>query len=150
MADEFQAYLIGKDEDGQRCSLTTLSDSDLMEGDVTVAVEATTVNYKDGLAITGKSPVVRHWPMVPGIDLAGTVIDSTSSEFKSGDKVLLNGFGVGEVHWGGYATRARLNSEWLIPLPSGLTPKQAMGLTTKRKPMLGYKLNAVRDPFIKI
>ena len=101
-----------------------------MDGDVTIEVEASTVNYKDGLAITGKSPVVRHWPMVPGVDLAGTVIECDSSAFKKGDKVLLNGWGVGEVHWGAYAGKARLNSDWLIPLPDGLTAQQAMGIGT--------------------
>ena len=102
MSENFRAILVSRDEDkNQSVEVTELGDEDLMEGDVTVAVEATTVNYKDGLAITGKSPVVRHWPMVPGIDLAGSVIESTNGEFKPGDKVLLNGFGVGEVHWGG-------------------------------------------------
>ena len=96
----FKAIQISRDEDKkQSVDVVELSRDDLMEGDVTVSVEATTINYKDGLAITGRSPVVRHWPMVPGIDLAGTVIESSSSEFKEGDAVLLNGFGVGEVHW---------------------------------------------------
>lgn len=131
MSDTFKAILVSRDEEKkQSVEVAELTDDQLMEGDVTVSVEATTVNYKDGLAITGKSPVVRHWPMVPGIDLAGTVIESSSPEFSSGDKVLLNGFGVGEVHWGGYATRARLSSDWLIPLPSGLSAKQAMGVGT--------------------
>lgn len=131
MSDTFKAILVSRDEEKkQSVKVAELTDDQLMEGDVTVSVEATTVNYKDGLAITGKSPVVRHWPMVPGIDLAGTVIESSSPEFSSGDKVLLNGFGVGEVHWGGYATRARLSSDWLIPLPSGLSAKQAMGVGT--------------------
>ena len=131
MSDNFKAILVSRDEDKkQSVEVTDLTEDQLMDGDVTVAVEATTVNYKDGLAITGKSPVVRHWPMVPGIDLAGTVTNSLSPEFKPGDKVLLNGFGVGEVHWGGYAKRARLSSDWLIPLPSGLSAKQAMGVGT--------------------
>ncbi|MDJ0613849.1 MAG: MDR family oxidoreductase [Rhizobiaceae bacterium] len=127
----FKAIQISRDEDKkQSVDVVELSRDDLMEGDVTVSVEATTINYKDGLAITGRSPVVRHWPMVPGIDLAGTVIESSSSEFKEGDAVLLNGFGVGEVHWGAYAGEARLKSDWLIPLPSGLSAKQAMGVGT--------------------
>jgi len=131
MSNTFNAILVSRDEEKkQSVNAVQLSDADLMDGDVTVSVEATTVNYKDGLAITGKSPVVRHWPMVPGIDLAGTVLSSSSGEFKEGDKVLLNGFGVGEVHWGGYAQKARLSSDWLIPLPSGFTPKQAMGIGT--------------------
>lgn len=131
MAETFRAIQVSRDEEKkQSVDIVELSENDLMDGDVTVEVEATTVNYKDGLAITGKSPVVRHWPMVPGIDLAGTVTDSRSDEFRTGDKVLLNGFGVGEVHWGGYAGRARLNSGWLIPMPDGLSAKQAMGVGT--------------------
>jgi len=127
----FKAIQISRDEEKkQSVDVVELTRDDLMEGDVTVSVEATTINYKDGLAITGKSPVVRHWPMVPGIDLAGTVVESSSSEFKEGDAVLLNGFGVGEAHWGAYAGEARLNSDWLIPLPSGLSAKQAMGVGT--------------------
>lgn len=127
----FRAIQISRDEEKkQSVDVVEISRNDLMEGDVTVAVDATTINYKDGLAITGKSPVVRHWPMVPGIDLAGTVVESASSNFKEGDKVLLNGFGVGEVHWGAYAGEARLNSDWLIAMPEGLTAKQAMGVGT--------------------
>ncbi len=131
MTDTFKAIQVSRDEEKkQSVDVVELTHDDLMEGDVTVAVEATTVNYKDGLAITGKSPVIRHWPMVPGIDLAGTVINSSSSEFSQGDKVLLNGFGVGEVHWGGYAGVARLKSDWLIKMPSKITSKQAMGVGT--------------------
>lgn len=131
MADTFKAIQVSRDEEKkQSVNVVELTNDDLMEGDVTIAVEATTVNYKDGLAITGKSPVIRHWPMVPGIDLVGTVLDSASAEFDEGDKVLLNGFGVGEAHWGGYAERARLKSDWLIALPSGIDPKQAMGVGT--------------------
>ena len=131
MSDTFKAIQISRDEEKkQSVDVIELSNSDLMEGDCLVSVDATTINYKDGLAITGKSPVVRHWPMVPGIDLAGTVISCQSGAFKEGDKVLLNGFGVGEVHWGGFAGRARLNSDWLIALPDGLSAKQAMGVGT--------------------
>jgi len=131
MTDTFKAIQVSRDEEKkQSVDVVELTQDDLMEGDVTVCVEATTVNYKDGLAITGKSPVVRHWPMVPGIDIAGTVISSDSSEFSQGDKVLLNGFGVGEAHWGGYAGVARLKSDWLIPLPSGISAKQAMSVGT--------------------
>lgn len=131
MADTFKAIQVSRDEDKkQSVNVVELTNDDLMDGDVTVEVEATTVNYKDGLAITGKSPVIRHWPMVPGIDLVGTVLETSSSEFAAGEKVLLNGFGVGEVHWGGFAQRARLNSDWLIKLPSGITAKQAMGVGT--------------------
>ncbi len=127
----FRAIQISRDDEKkQSVDVVEIGREDLMEGDVTVAVEATTINYKDGLAITGKSPVVRHWPMVPGIDLAGTVVESASSDFKEGDAVLLNGFGVGEVHWGAYAGEARLKSDWLIPMPKGLSAKQAMGVGT--------------------
>ena len=131
MSDTFDAILISRDDDKvQSVDTVTLSDADLMDGDVTVAVEATTVNYKDGLAITGKSPVVRHWPMVPGIDFAGTVLSSDHANFKQGDAVILNGFSVGETHWGGYAKRARVNGDWLIKRPSGISAKQAMAIGT--------------------
>ena len=131
MAETFRAIQVSRDEDKkQSVAQVELTRDDLMEGDVTVAVEASTVNYKDGLAISGKSPVIRHWPMVPGIDLAGTVLESDSGEFKEGDKVLLNGFGVGETHWGAYAGEARLSSDWLIHLPSELSAQQAMSVGT--------------------
>lgn len=131
MSSTFKAILVSRDEEkNQSVDVVELSDADLMDGDVTVKVEATTVNYKDGLAITGKSPVVRHWPMVPGIDLAGTVLSSQSDAFKEGDWVLLNGYGVGETHWGAYAGHARLKSDWLIALPDGITAQQAMGVGT--------------------
>lgn len=131
MSDSFKAILVSRDEDKkQSVDIVELNDSDLMEGDVTVKVDATTINYKDGLAITGKGPVIRHWPMVPGIDLVGTVIKSESADFSEGDSVLLNGFGVGEGHWGAYAGHARLKSDWLIPLPKGISALQAMGVGT--------------------
>ena len=131
MSETFKAILVSRDEEKkQSVDVMDLSMDDLMEGDVTVKVEATTINYKDGLAITGKSPVVRHWPMVPGIDLVGTVVSSDSGSFSKGDKVLLNGFGVGETHWGAYAGYARLSANWPIPMPKGLTPLQAMGVGT--------------------
>ena len=98
MSNQFQAYQINKTEAGQTCELTKLSDADLMEGDVTVQVEYSTLNYKDGLALTGKSPVVRKFPLTPGIDFSGTVINSENSRFNAGDTVVLNGFGVGESH----------------------------------------------------
>ena len=127
----FKAILISRDEDKkQSVDMTTLEESDLMEGDVTVAVEATTVNYKDGLAITGKSPVVRHWPMVPGIDFAGKVLESSHAGFSAGDDVILNGFGVGETHWGAYAEKARVSGDWLIKRPDGISAKQAMSIGT--------------------
>lgn len=131
MSDTFKALLISRDEDkNQSVGFVELTDADLMEGDVTVAVEATTVNYKDGLAITGKVPVVRRWPLVPGIDFAGTVIASQSPLWTEGDKVILNGWGIGETHHGAYAGRARVNGEWLVPLPAGMTSLDAMAVGT--------------------
>ena len=130
MSNQFQAYQINKTETGQSCVLTQLSDDDLMEGDVTVQVEYSTLNYKDGLALTGKSPVVRKFPLTPGIDFAGTVINSEHSRFKSGDVVVLNGFGVGEVHSGGFAQKARVKGDWLVALPQGISTRQAMAIGT--------------------
>lgn len=126
----FRAILISNDSAGYRAELTTLEDSRLPQGDVLVNVLYSTINYKDALAITGKIPVVRSFPMVPGIDLVGMVEHSSSADFKAGDHVLLNGFGVGEVHWGGLAEKARLRSEWLIPLPRQLSPRQVMTIGT--------------------
>jgi len=126
----FNAIVIDKDESGYRVKLTAVDKADLPEGDVTVRVSHSTLNYKDALALTGKSPIVRSFPMVPGIDLAGIVEESQASAFKAGDKVLLNGWGVGEGHWGGLAQMARLKSEWLIPLPDAFTPSQAMAIGT--------------------
>ena len=130
MSERFQAYQIGKNDDGQRCTLTQLDDSDLMEGDVTVRVEYTTLNYKDGLAMTGRSPIVRKFPLTPGIDFSGTVVASEHADFKQGDQVILNGFGVGEAHSGGYAQKARVSGDWLVPLPEGLSMRQAMAIGT--------------------
>ena len=131
MPETFRAILISRDADKkQSVSVTDLTEADLMEGDVTVAVEATTVNYKDGLAITGRAPVVRRWPLVPGIDFAGTVISSTHDHWRKGDKVVLNGWGVGETHHGAYAGVARVNGDWLVPLPDGMTPHDAMAVGT--------------------
>ena len=126
----FKGILINKDEQGYQASVTDIDDKVLPEGDVTVSVSHSTINYKDALAITGKAPVVRTFPMIPGIDLVGEVEQSDSDKFKIGDKVLLNGFGVGEVHCGGLAEKARLKSEWLIPLPESLSAKQAMAIGT--------------------
>ena len=111
-------------------ALTAIDEAQLQEGDVTVKVDYSTLNYKDGLAITNKSLVVRKWPMVPGIDFAGTVEQSSHADYKTGDKVILNGWGVGETHWGGLAQKARVKGDWLVPLPSQLTTKQAMALGT--------------------
>jgi acrylyl-CoA reductase (NADPH) len=126
----YQALQINKDDNGYHCTVQTLDDSALPEGDVTVQVDYSTVNYKDGLAMTGKSPVVRKFPLTPGIDLAGTVTDSQHPLFKAGDKVVLNGWGVGESHSGGLAQKARLKGDWLAHLPSAFTPRQAMAIGT--------------------
>lgn len=126
----FKAILIEKDESGYRAALKDIHEAQLPEGDVTVRVSYSTLNYKDGLAITGKAPVVRKFPMVPGIDLAGTVEHSAHPDYKEGDAVLLNGWGVGEGHWGGLAQKARLKGNWLVPLPSAFTPQQAMSIGT--------------------
>lgn len=126
----FNAIVIDKDEAGYRAGLKQLSDEQLPDGDVLVRVSHSTVNYKDALAITGKSPVVRKFPMVPGIDFAGTVEASDNPSFQVGDAVLLNGWGVGETHWGGWAQKARVQGKWLIQLPDGLTPEQAMAIGT--------------------
>ncbi len=131
MPETFKAILVSRDADKkQSVAVTELTDADLMEGDVTVAVEATTVNYKDGLAITGKAPVVRRWPLVPGIDFAGTVISSSNPDWRKGDKVILNGWGTGETHLGAYAQKARVKGDWLVPLPEGLNPDEAMAVGT--------------------
>ncbi|MFG6158101.1 MDR family oxidoreductase [Halomonas sp. 1390] len=126
----FKAILIDKNDDGQRVAVETLEEARLPEGDVTVRVDCSTLNYKDALAITGKGPVVRQFPMVPGIDLAGTVEHSTADAYQAGDAVLLNGWGVGEKHWGGLSEKARLDSRWLIPQPAAFTARQAMAIGT--------------------
>lgn len=131
MPETFKAILVSRDaEKNQSVAVTELTEADLMEGDVTVAVEATTVNYKDGLAITGKAPVIRRWPLVPGIDFAGTVISSSNPDWRKGDKVILNGWGVGETHFGAFAGRARVKGDWLVPLPDGMSPHDAMAVGT--------------------
>ncbi|MER9791490.1 MDR family oxidoreductase [Mesorhizobium sp. M0213] len=131
MPETFKAILVSRDaEKNQSVAVTELTEADLMEGDVTVAVEATTVNYKDGLAITGNAPVIRRWPLVPGIDFAGTVISSSNPDWRKGDKVILNGWGVGETHFGAFAGRARVKGDWLVPLPDGMSPHDAMAIGT--------------------
>lgn len=131
MSETFKAILVSRDaEKNQSVAVTDLTEADLMDGDVTVAVEATTVNYKDGLAISGKAPVIRRWPLVPGIDFAGTVIASSHADWRKGDKVILNGWGVGETHFGAYAGRARVKGDWLVPLPDGMSPHDAMAVGT--------------------
>jgi len=126
----YQALRIEKDDAGYRCTLQSLQESALPEGDVTVAVDYSTLNYKDGLAITGKSPVVRQFPLTPGIDLAGTVTESSHPRFQTGDAVLLNGWGVGESHSGGLAQKARLKGDWLIHRPAAFSARQAMAIGT--------------------
>jgi acrylyl-CoA reductase (NADPH) len=126
----FKAILINKDDQGYRAQLSDVDESALPEGDVRVKVHYSTLNYKDGLAITGKGPIVRQFPMIPGIDLTGEVLESKSPEFKVGDLVVLNGWGVGESHWGGLAQLANVKSEWLIPLPKAFTPKQSLAIGT--------------------
>lgn len=127
----FNALLITRPESGYRCELSAIDEAQLpASGDVTVRVAYSTLNYKDGLAITGKAPVVRSFPMVPGIDFAGTVTASDHPRFKSGDAVLLNGYGVGETHWGGLAQMARVKGDWLVPLPAGFSPREAMAIGT--------------------
>ncbi|MFI2228403.1 acrylyl-CoA reductase (NADPH) [Nocardia testacea] len=126
----FSAVLIDKGESGTKAEITSVAEARLPEGDVDIEVSWSTLNYKDALAITGASPVVRKFPMIPGIDLAGTVTESKHSRWSPGDKVVLNGWGVGETHWGGLAQRARLDGDWLIPLPAEFTERQAMAIGT--------------------
>lgn len=127
----FNALVITKPESGYRCEMSAIDEAQLPSaGDVTVRVAWSTINYKDGLAITGKSPVVRSFPMVPGIDFAGTVTHSDNPRWKPGDRVLLNGYGVGETHWGGLAQMARVKGEWLVALPESLSEREAMAIGT--------------------
>ena len=126
----FKAILINKDDSGYQCQLTEVDEAQLPEGDVLVDVEYSTLNYKDGLAITGKSPVVRRFPMVAGIDFSGKVIESQNPNFAPGDDVILNGWGVGETHWGGLAERARVKGDWLIKRPASMSAQDAMAIGT--------------------
>ncbi|MDQ3812500.1 MAG: oxidoreductase [Armatimonadota bacterium] len=128
--DAFKALVVDQHDGAVQASIQELQRDSLPAGDVLVAVAYSSINYKDGLAVTGQGKVVRSYPMVPGIDLAGTVVESTSPDFKPGDHVVLTGWGVGERHWGGYARMARVRSDWLLPLPEGLSLKQAMGIGT--------------------
>ena len=131
MTGTFKAILVSRDENKkQSVAMTELSEADLMEGDVTVTIDATTVNYKDGLAITGMAPVVRRFPLVPGIDFAGTVRDSAHPDWKPGDKVILNGWGTGETHHGAFAAISRVKGDWLVPLPDGMSARDAMAVGT--------------------
>jgi acrylyl-CoA reductase (NADPH) len=126
----FKAIVINKTEAGQTARLTDFDENDLMEGDVTVRVEWSTLNYKDGLALTGKSPVVCRFPMIAGIDFAGTVESSSHSGWKPGDKVILNGWGLGETHLGAYAQKARVKGDWLVRLPHSMSTREAMAIGT--------------------
>jgi acrylyl-CoA reductase (NADPH) len=130
MSDTFKALVLTQ-EDGKTVStIKQLSNDDLPEGDVLLAVDYSSLNYKDGLAITGKGKIVRQWPLVPGIDLSGTVLESDSTDYAVGDRVVLTGWSVGEKYWGGYSQRQRVQSKWLVPLPAGLDSKQAMAIGT--------------------
>jgi acrylyl-CoA reductase (NADPH) len=140
----FSGVVISKDQAGQSVAVAQIDEAQLPEGDVTIDVEYSTINYKDGLAITGSSPVVRKFPMVPGIDLAGIVSESHHAGYKAGDKVVLNGWGVGEGHWGGLAQRARLNGDWLVALPAEFTTRQAMAIGTA-----GYTASLCVEALIK-
>ena len=126
----FRALLVTKGEAAPSPAWTELSLTDLMEGDVVVRVSHSTINYKDGLAITGKAPVIRRWPMIPGIDFAGVVETSSHWDFRRGDEVILNGWGVGEAHYGGYAQMARVKGDWLVGKPAGFTAAQTMAIGT--------------------
>ncbi|WP_375571336.1 acryloyl-CoA reductase [Seohaeicola saemankumensis] len=127
----FNALVVEKDEDGKTsASVQRISEANLPEADVTVAVEYSTVNYKDGLCIGPGGGLVRNYPHVPGIDFAGTVETSSDARYKPGDKVVLTGWRVGEAHWGGYSQKARVRADWLVPLPQGLTTRQAMAVGT--------------------
>jgi acrylyl-CoA reductase (NADPH) len=130
MKSRFKAILIRKDNNAQTAEFVELSRSDLMEGNVTIAVSHSTLNYKDGLVLTGRAPVARRFPMIPGIDLAGTVEESADPNFKPGDKVVLNGYGLSETHYGGYSELARVKGDWLVPLPDAFTPAEAMAIGT--------------------
>lgn len=134
MGDTFNAVLVTKDGEerdaAQHVNVVERSLDDLMDGDVVVAVDYSTVNYKDGLAVTGAPGVIRQWPMIPGIDFAGTVERSDSRDFKAGDRIVLNGWGVGEGHCGGFSQKARVKSDWLVPLPESISTQQAMSIGT--------------------
>ena len=130
MSDRFRALVLEEADRKVSASIQELDDSRLPDGDVTVAISYSTLNYKDGMVLNGIGRLVRNYPHVPGIDFSGTVEASSSSAYAVGDKVILTGWRVGEAHWGGYADKARIKSDWLVPLPDGLTDKQAMALGT--------------------
>ena len=124
----FRALLVSKTDTGQNVEIAHLTESDLMEGDVTIRVEHSSVNYKDGLAVTGKAPIIRKYPLIPGVDLAGIVRASSNPAYNIGDKVVLGGWGVGEGHHGGFAEMARVKGEWLVPLPKAFSTSDAMAI----------------------
>src|SRR6202790_5383473 len=130
MVGTFRAIRIDKAEKGTTVALTQFDEAELMEGDVTIRVEWSTLNYKDGLAVTGKAPVVRRFPMIAGIDLAGTVEQSSHPQWKAGDKVICTGWGMGETHLGAYAEKARVKGDWLVRLPEGMSTREAMAIGT--------------------
>lgn len=130
MSTNFRALRLNKTDDGQSHEIVELNDDALMDGDVTVTVSHSTLNYKDGLALTGAAPVVREWPMIPGIDFAGTVESSDNPQFQPGDNVILNGWGVGEAHFGGYAQKARVKGDWLVKRPENILAARAMAIGT--------------------
>jgi acrylyl-CoA reductase (NADPH) len=125
---QFRALLVSKTDAGQEVKITHLNDTDLMDGDVTVKVAHSSINYKDGLAVTGKGPIIRRWPLIPGVDFAGTVTASSNASYNTGDKVILGGWGVGESHHGGFSEVARVKGDWLVPLPKGLSTAEAMAI----------------------
>src|ERR1700740_518259 len=127
----FKAIVIDKADTGQTVRLTDFDDKDLMDGDVTVRPEWSTVNYKDGLAVTGKAPVVRRFPMIAGVDFAGTVESSSHPGWRAGDKVILNGWGLGETHLGAYAQKARVKGDWLVRLAPGIGAGEAVAIATR-------------------
>ena len=130
MSEKFRALMVSKADDAPKADFVEITEDDLMDGDVTVAVEYSTVNYKDGLALTGAAPIIRHWPLIPGIDFAGKVESSSHALIKVGDRVVLNGYGVGEGHHGGYAQKARVPGDWLVKLADGISTSQAMAIGT--------------------
>ena len=130
MTDRFKALLISKDGERQQSGFVELGTDELMPGDVTIAVTHSTVNYKDGLALAGRAPVVRRFPMIPGIDLGGEVIAAENTSFRPGDRVLINGCGLGETHYGGYAERARVEHDWLVKIPEPFSAAETMAIGT--------------------
>jgi acrylyl-CoA reductase (NADPH) len=128
MSEKFRAILISKTDGGQKVEFTELTEADLMEGDVTVDITHSSVNYKDGLALTGKAPIIRKFPLIPGVDFAGIVRSSSHKDWKPGDRVILGGWGVGESHHGGFAERARVNGDWLVKVPDGWSNADAMAV----------------------